>query len=156
MLCVNSLKYKNIVEEPLRNQNKGYIRRDNEKRLDRSLGKPCKSTCQYNCNKIFKEDLRMNIYDQFWSLRDRSKQWSFIIDHVSQIAKKSTFTKGGNRKSYTFLYSLPYSQDKDMNKVVICKKMFLNTLNCGEKMVRTAFFNYNKKKALVDRRTQNK
>lgn len=78
----------------------------------------------------------MKMFNTFWSLGKRSLQWKFVIKYTEKVEKyrRTTEVTKHNRQN-TFFYYLPIN---GMDKVKVCKTMFLNTISSGERIVSTA------------------
>nr|XP_026497999.1 uncharacterized protein LOC113402096 isoform X2 [Vanessa tameamea] len=122
----------------LKNIGKSYYSRNGKIRLGKKLGEPCQNTCKLKCFQKLDDDTRIEIFNKFWEIGDHSKQYDFISNYVVKINKKRTITDGESRRSFTYIYHLPYIQNHQNSKLIVCKQMFLNTLSCGPKMIRTA------------------
>ena len=88
------------------------------------------------CSTKFSESERKIIFDKFWSLGDRQKQWQFVIIYTQKVAKRrqTTVVIKHDRKN-TFNYFLP-TQGKQ--KIKVYKTMFLNTISTSERIVTTS------------------
>lgn len=92
------------------------------------------ATCRYKCNSNFPEPERQNIFDQFWSMADVSRQKDFIINHtVTTIKKRQTTQTESKRKN-----SIKYRLTTQGNQIRTCKDFFLKTLDITEKFARSA------------------
>lgn len=127
-----------LKRKRLKNTGKSYYSRSGKIRSGKQLGEPCQNTCKLKCFQKLDEDTRSEIFNKFWEIGDHSKQYDFISNHVVKINKKRTITEGESRRSFTYIYHLPCIQNNQNSKLIVCKQMFLNTLSCGPKMIRTA------------------
>ena len=119
----------------LKNTGKAYKSRNGTLRNEKKISEPCQKTCKLKCFEKLDQDMRRAIFNKFWTIGDHSEQYNFIVNYVVRINKKRTITQGESRRSYTYVYHLPIIQN---SKLVVCKTMFLNTIGCGPKMIRTA------------------
>lgn len=138
----------------LKNSGKPYNSRDGKQRQGKSLEPSCKNSCKLKCFDRLNEDTRKKIFENFWAIGDHSKQYDFILRYVVKINKKRTVTHNESRRLFTYIYHLPCEENNLQSKLVVCKKMFLNTLSCGPKMIRTALSKSDEKDnfTLLDKR----
>ncbi|KAL4714240.1 hypothetical protein ACJJTC_009592 [Scirpophaga incertulas] len=138
----------------LKNTGEAYNSRNGKIRDKKNICGPCQSTCKLKCFEKFEEETRCAIFNKFWAVGNHSQQYNFIVNYVVRINKKRTITQGQSRRSYTYIYHLPVNQNNQTTKLVVCKSMFLNTISCGPKMIRTAMskFANTSSLALVDNR----
>lgn len=94
-------------------------------RKGRAMRPPCSSTCPYDCGLNFNADERLQIFSNFWSLKNDEKK-KFYIDFIEQIKPKRRYTeqKNNSRRSCSFIYYLLLRNVK----LQVCKVFFLNTL----------------------------
>ncbi|XP_046663228.1 uncharacterized protein LOC124356119 [Homalodisca vitripennis] len=97
----------------------------------RCNGVNCKLARQ--CLQISEAD-RIRICSDFHNLGDRDLQRAFISRQIRQYDLQQTKFPRSHR-SKTNYYYLPNADGEDVN---VCQKMFLNTLNISEKVMRTA------------------
>nr|XP_022900236.1 uncharacterized protein LOC111413475 [Onthophagus taurus]XP_022905178.1 uncharacterized protein LOC111417195 [Onthophagus taurus]XP_022907172.1 uncharacterized protein LOC111418744 [Onthophagus taurus] len=99
----------------------------------RKMGSSCKSKeClrvkSRNCSEI--NDVQRNaIFTKFWSEMNWDQRKVFVINHIEKTVTKRTYTKSFESRRK---YSLKYFLTINMNKVQVCKQMFLQTLAIGE------------------------
>ncbi|XP_018575336.1 uncharacterized protein LOC108914106 [Anoplophora glabripennis] len=131
---------KQKLAKSLRNQGLEYISYSTKKTIPaRKLKERCVSeTCKLygkNCYEI-DEEMRQNIFELFCGIRDLHSQREFLIRHIEKRKPKKTRVSDTtkSRRQQTLIYKLT-ANNKD---VVVCKKLFLNTLGVTEKMCRTA------------------
>ncbi|CAG4996526.1 unnamed protein product [Parnassius apollo] len=104
----------------------------------RKVGSLCNNL--ENCTKQglycyrFNEQIRENIFMDFYSLADLTLQREYIVRFVEKkpVGRKTTATE--SRRKFTNCFYLPLNDEKQK----VCKKMFLNTLGISEKTFRTA------------------
>lgn len=118
----------------LKNSGKSYEGCNSKKKYpEKTIGSPC--ACKKNCIQKFSQADRQAIFDKFYSLADRERQWLYISRYVeAQTIKRMTLDRKSNR-TQTLNYFLTNSNEE---KVYVCKKFFLNTLQIGEYVVYTA------------------
>ena len=64
--------------QKLRNLGKEYKSRDGTTRLAKSLKPMCLENCRQKCSSKTSSDERIYIFNQFWNLGNREKQWVFV------------------------------------------------------------------------------
>lgn len=116
----------------------------------RIMQRTCGPGCRFKCEQKIKEEDRKKFFEQFWSIQDHSKKYDFIIRYVTE---KSSLEKGNddveNKRNYTRTYSIS-SRTED---IVVCKTMFLNTLDISKRMVTTVLGKLRKgEQCLTDKR----
>lgn len=92
------------------------------------------------CKKYGKECFKINneqrkkIFELFYNIGDLYSQREFLARHLEVRDIKRTTTKNvKSRRQHTILYKLTL----DDKKILVCKKLFLNTLGITEKICRT-------------------
>lgn len=100
----------------------------------RTMGYGCATNCRFKCRSKISKKNRKKAFDEFWNLRDKVKQWQCLTIWVKpkppindeNDSDESNFEYDSeteiNKKKWQ--YTLPSSEVA----VVVCKKMFLNTL----------------------------
>lgn len=123
----------------LKNAGQAYISQNGKRRRKKELLKPCNKSCKLRCYDKLSEEERRVIFNEFWAIGDHSKQYHFIVDNIVKMkTKRTVISHGISRRTCTNVYHLPYNQNRPPTKLIVCKAMFVNTLNCGDKMIRTA------------------
>ncbi|CAG9793362.1 unnamed protein product [Diatraea saccharalis] len=87
------------------------------------------------------EEMRADLFSQFWGTGSHVKQWQIISKYVIQKNKKTaTNLDESSRRSHTFHYHLPlYNPATKTNTLQkVCKTMFLNTFNISKDFAYTA------------------
>ncbi|CAH2242324.1 jg19937 [Pararge aegeria aegeria] len=121
----------------LKNEGKVYLSKRGHIVPAKVIGNPC--NCKYNCSTKLTPEERMDIFEKFWKLGDREKQWLHVASYSSKERKKKDSQKDMKRnRQFTYKYYLP----KDLTRVEVCKTMFLNTYAVSERVVRTAWAKY--------------
>ncbi|KAJ8942505.1 hypothetical protein NQ314_010058 [Rhamnusium bicolor] len=106
------------------------------------------ATCKIygkNCSYI-NDEQRRKIFDVFNKIGDLHLQRVFLTRHLElRGTKRTTTNKEKSRRQHTIIYKLTV----DNEAVVVCKKLFLNTLGITENMCRTALSKINDLGVLV-------
>lgn len=123
-----------------KNQGKSFINARGKEVPAKGLKEPCNEKCRLKCSSKFDENQRNKIFQKFWDLGDRQRQWEFVIRFTKKIPKRrqTTETTKHDRKN-TFFYFLP---DSKTQNVKVCKTMFLNTISAGERIITTSWKKY--------------
>ncbi|CAG5052217.1 unnamed protein product [Parnassius apollo] len=91
----------------LRNLGKEYISRKRKIQASRKMGPPCR--CRKKCFDKLSEEQRKKIFESFWSLGDREKQWMYVANLVKKQNKRRVYTDTVSRPTYhDFLKSLSF------------------------------------------------
>ena len=113
------------------------------KEKNRMPKRQIKSTCgncRNNCTQVISNEEKNAIFSDYWQHGDLTKQSQFIVENVTSLPKKRK-RREGQRRSFTYKCSL--------NRNIVCKTMFLNTLSTLEKTVRTALLKRDENGILV-------
>ncbi|CAG9762539.1 unnamed protein product [Ceutorhynchus assimilis] len=130
---------KRKLAKALRNSGKEYVSVKTQKRIPmRKIGPACNAEwCKKGgreCRK-FTEEIRQAIFSDFYNLADLQLQREFLVRFVEQKLKKSnTKPDGKSRRTYTKTFFLPFNGEPTK----VCRKMFISTLDVGEKVLRNA------------------
>ena len=83
--------------------------------------------CTNKCNERLSDEVRQQIFSNFWAMADFSRQRDFICSHVL----KHSVSKGVRRStSYSYFFTV------GEERIKVCKQVFMSTLNIGERMIR--------------------
>ncbi|KAL0881444.1 hypothetical protein ABMA27_001307 [Loxostege sticticalis] len=134
----------------LKNQGKSHISKRGRLVEARKMGPPC--NCKLECGKKILEAEREDIFNNFWTLGQKEKQWLFAVDHTQKHLKDRR-TRGDVKvnRQFTYKYYLPKNDSENLThtKIKVCKPMFMQTLGVSEVLVRTAWQKYEKSGALL-------
>lgn len=137
-------KWKKSSRKKLLNSGQEYITSSGKLKTGKKLLPVCRTTCRLKCYNKLDTETRQKIFNQFWKLGDRAKQWEYINKFSKQNTKKSITNQDFSRQRYRVKYYLPLPKDSDeqisttQETVQVCLKTFLNTLGTSEQIVRTA------------------
>lgn len=98
----------------------------------------CHVNCRQKCSTKISHDIRLRIFNTFWDLGNREKQWTFIANLVLKQKKRRQFTDILSRRNFTLIYRLPTNINNQESYTIVCKKMFLNTFAISEQFVYTS------------------
>lgn len=121
----------------LRNTGKSYISRSKTKKIipARSLKPPCGDKCKMECSTKIHEDCRKKIFANYWGLGDITLQRNFINSSTKAIVPAFRFSGKEKPRGYNNAYYF----DVDNEKIRVCKKFFMNTLDINDRVIRTVF-----------------
>lgn len=142
----------------LRDAGLAHVSLKGKQQQARSMSNGCNDTCKRKCHFTFNEDVRQNIFNNFWAIGDHTKQWYFIASHVqSSNVKRRTVVLDPSetaRRQFSYFYYLPL----DGAEKPVCCSFFLGTLGINSKWVRTAMAKQKTNHGVVpdDRRGKNK
>ncbi|CAG5016528.1 unnamed protein product [Parnassius apollo] len=121
----------------LRNTGKCYISRFKTKKIipARSLKPPCVDKCKMQCSTKIDEDCRKKIFAKYWGLGDITLQRNFINSSTKAIVPAFRFSGKEKPRGYNNAYYF----DVDNEKIRVCKKFFMNTLDVNDRVIRTVF-----------------
>jgi len=97
-------------------------------------------TCKYDCVHKVNQAQREKIFNFFWGLGAKTKQWEFIRKHTMETASKR---HRGTPDTVRRKVSRSYFFVVDMKEVRVCKDMFLATLSIGDSWVKSAYSHVN-------------
>lgn len=103
-------------------------------RRARKVGKACQQNCRI-CKQRLTDEERQHIHNKFWRIGDHTRHWDYIVQHVTVSSPKKTFALPEHEKTVTRKYSF-LVQGKPR---IVCKTMFLRTLDIPDAWVKTAF-----------------
>lgn len=137
-----------VQRKKKKNEGKAFTNNKGKQIAEKKLGDSCGRKCRYKCTENFELKQRETIFSKFWELGDRNKHWEFVIKYTKKIPKgRNTTDVVKHKREYTYVYYLP-TEEKEKRRV--CKKMFLNTISSGERIVTTAWKKYDGLAALEE------
>ena len=132
-------EWADVRRKLLTNSGKEYVSRRGKTIRAKSLKPPCPQTCKLKCSGYFTEDIRKNIFHEFWQLSDHTKQWEYINKFTKIINKRRITTEGPSRRKFTKKYYLPLPANDTIYKAKqVCLKIFCATLAITDRTIRTA------------------
>lgn len=112
------------------NYGEEYVNRSRILKKKKVMGPPCKK-CRLKCMDKLSEEIRKNLFSEYWQLGDHTRQWDFIARWVKITEKKVGSLI--SRRKFSRKYYFPLEKDE----IQVCKTMFLQTLSISEKIVST-------------------
>ena len=105
----------------------------------KELKPPCGPKCRLRCHEKFSEEMRSQIFTEFYASADKATQSQQLSSLVTVHPKKKPRNKENvnSRRKNTREYFL---LSKGVN-IKVCQKMFLNTFSIDEKRLRTILNN---------------
>jgi len=135
-------EWKDVKRKSLKNLGLSYVSRDGKEKPSKSLSLPCGNSCRLKCTEKIPNDLRQKLFDQFWSLGNRVRQWEYLANCCEKIIKRRITTENDSKRKCTIRYYLLNNMEDIIinkeNKILVCKTMFLNTFSIGDGLIRTA------------------
>lgn len=130
----NQNQWERNVTKRKRNTGQAYKTILNKKSIpERCLQAPCTDSCRYKCCSGFSQEERQGILEAFWKIGDNARQRQFISAHIIDIIPKYRYPKDSSKRSCNQSFFLPKNKDK----LRVCKRFFMATLNIGDTMIRT-------------------
>lgn len=120
-------RWKKNIRKQLRLEGKEYISSRGKAIKARQLKPHNCSKCRYKCPSKVSEEDRMNIFNNYWSLKSVERQKDFICQNV--IEKQTR--QGSGKKTVAHTFTLTCSKTRHR----VCKNFFLRTLDIGERTV---------------------
>lgn len=98
---------------------------------------PCACILKKKChNKIcgnnFSENDRLNIFNAFWALCDKTRQRDYLLKFVKPVDVKRKRVKGPSRRTFSNKYFLIRNNEE----IEVCQQFILTTLNISQKLLR--------------------
>ncbi|XP_073952058.1 uncharacterized protein [Choristoneura fumiferana] len=122
----------------LTNSGNQYVSKRGKTVPAKTLKQACPATCKLKCSESFTEEIRKNIFDEYWKLSDHSKQWAYINKFTKRYPKRRMTTEGPSRRQFTTKYYLPVPVIDSYEAQQVCLKMFCHTLSVTDQTIRTA------------------
>lgn len=94
--------------------------------------KDCLNNCKFQCCKKIGENARKNLFHYYYELNQNEK-YVFLKQVTEKFIKGRKTTEGASRRAYSFKYFFKVQEEK----IQVCKKFFLGTLNISQKPVYT-------------------
>lgn len=129
----------NTKRKRLCNLGQEYTSRKGITKKAREMKASC--NCRLQCARTFTEEIRSELFSNFWNTGSHAKQWQIVAKYVDQKNKKSCtdLENENNRRLHTLHYHLPIKSNvNDTTLKKVCKTMFLNTFNISKDFVYTA------------------
>lgn len=148
----NPTKWKTNELKRLRHAGKSYSTK-NKVVSEKSMKPSCGEKCRQKCSTRILEEQRQKIFDAYYSLPDALHKRHFIANSIEEIKPKYVY-KSSNRPRKNNLKI--FLNDGKNQKIRVCQKFFLNTLDISLSIIRTVrdklFKNDNPVPMLDDRR----
>ncbi|XP_050506636.1 uncharacterized protein LOC126884617 [Diabrotica virgifera virgifera] len=129
----NPNTWKTNVLKRLRHSGKNYATKT--KVVNAKSVKPtCGDKCRQKCTTKFTEEQRTQIFDAYYALPDALHKRTFIAYSIEEIKPKYVY-KSSNRPRKNNLKF--FFKDCNNQKVRVCQKFFLNTLDVSLSIIRT-------------------
>lgn len=123
------------VQKKLRNAGKRYRSAKGYIVEARSMAAPC--SCRQECASKVNEKNRLMNFSRYWNLADINKKRKFIFDHI-RLERPMRAMKKARVLSRLILHYLDVmNSDGSIEKIKVCKTMFLNTLDISNTVITT-------------------
>lgn len=106
------------------------------------LKRGCTLKCRLKCHERVPHDTRLSIFNKYYKLGNKERQWDFVAQCVKIIDKKVTKISTSSRRNSSRLYYLNYYLNDKYESTRVCLKMFLDTLAISSQVVDTALRKY--------------
>lgn len=137
---VHKENWNSVQRKILKNKGKSFTNNKGKVIPGKELKEPCGSKCRWKCSQNFSSEERLHIFQKFWNIGERRRQWEFVIKYTKRIPKRRQTTEVTTKKRQnTFTYLLPKAEMKPLQ---VCKTIILNTISSGERIITTAWKKY--------------
>lgn len=133
------LQWKRTKEKLNFNAGKECKKRNGNIRKAKSVKKPCSFKCRLRCFENISTIQREEIFQKFWNLGDKIRQWQFILNNSKTLDKKTQTINAKNPRNCHRQYFFSFKNEE--NCVVekrVCCEMFINTLDINKQVIQTA------------------
>lgn len=124
------------VQKKLRNAGQRYRSAKGYIVEARQMGVPC--NCRQQCGTKVNEKNRLNNFQNYWSLGDIIRKRKYIVDHISLERPMRAMTKSRAFSRLILHYLDVENNDGSVDKIKVCKTMFLNTLDISNTVITTS------------------
>lgn len=126
--------WKRNVKKEKRNAGKSYESEKGNLIRERHVRGTCNEKCRHKCHMNFTTEERKECFKLFSGIRDNDRKRHFISANVTTINDpKYRYIKENSTRSKNQAYFLP----KGDQRMRVCKKFFMCTLDIGDTMIRT-------------------
>lgn len=130
-----------IRQRTARARGEEYISRQGKVIRARKLQPPCDSKCRFNCAEKLTEADRQKSFDTYWQLADFIKQRKYLFEHskAEPVARRRGKKEHGIKRKFSLKFFLDiYRLDGSVKEQIkVCAKMFVNTLDICQNVIRT-------------------
>lgn len=130
----NELEWKRNVRKIKKNSGQPYVNVKGRHFDKKQLQPPCNDTCKFKCTSHFTNDNREQVLNAFWKMADLLKQRAYIVKCTTIIQPKYKYQNENLSRLSNSSFFLPV----DDTNIRVCKKIFMATLNIGDRFIRTA------------------
>ncbi|XP_031335082.1 uncharacterized protein LOC116164961 [Photinus pyralis] len=138
--------WKRNVKKMRVNSGLPYVSEGNREIPGKRLKPPCTTKCRSACTTKFTDADRLTIHTCFWKQGDNALQRQFVSSHMETLKVKYRRAIEGSNRSENLCYYLTLRGIK----IQVCKTFFMNTLDIGDKFIRTTWKKSNGN-ALIER-----
>lgn len=124
------------VQKKLRNSGKRYRSAKGYIVEARSMAAPC--SCRQDCGSKVNEKNRLMNFSRYWELGETTRKRKFIFDHIKLERPMRAMNKSRALSRLIIHFLDVMNSDGTIDKVRVCKTMFLNTFDISNTVVMTA------------------
>lgn len=134
----NTHTWQRIKSKRLKNLGQSYQNATGREVPAKIMKGGCTEKCRLKCHEKLPDKVRQEIFNFFYKLGSKVRQWNYIANSVQVIDKKITkISCGESRRKSSRLYYLNPPEEKHLHTRV-CLKMFLDTLAISNQVVDSA------------------
>lgn len=123
------------IQKKLRNAGQRYRSAKGYIVEARQMGAPC--TCRQQCGTKVNEKNRLNNFSSYWALGDIVRKRKFIFDHIKLERPMRAMTKSRAFSRLILHYLDVVNNDGTIERIKVCKTMFLSTLDISNTVITT-------------------
>lgn len=123
------------VQKKLRNAGQRYRSAKGYIVEARQMGAPC--SCRQQCGTKVNEKNRLNNFSSYWGLGDTSRKRKFIFEHIKLERPMRAMTKSRAFSRLILHYLDVVNNDGTIDRIKVCKTMFLSTLDISNTVITT-------------------
>lgn len=126
--------WKNNIRKKLCQAGKEYISTRGKQIKAKTIvnKKDCLNGCKFKCGKNIGGNARKQLFKYYYELNQNEK-YVFLKQVTEKYVKGRKTTEGASRRAYSYKYFFKVQEEK----IQVCKKFFLGTLNISQKPIYT-------------------
>ncbi|KAK5646174.1 hypothetical protein RI129_004638 [Pyrocoelia pectoralis] len=126
--------WKRNIKKKKVNSGESYISEGKRVIQAKEMRKPCSDNCIHKCFNM-ETGSRKTIFSNFWGLSDNDLQRQFVVSHMQLLVPKYRRVIEGSNRGNNFAYYFTINGIRRR----VCKTFFMNTLNIGDRLIRTSW-----------------
>lgn len=140
--CTNKELWQCNLRKRFRQMGETYIAVDGSVKTGRAIKSSCPDSCYLKCQSKIDEAQRLNIHKSFWKLTDNEKDHYYAKNIVRIYSKRKRTKAEQSQRLFSFTYFFDICQnDEKLERVQVCQKFFVNTLDISKGRVYYYFQN---------------